>query len=92
MIIWWFLSVYSINIPDFYSLKLPFPGSSNETHNIIYGEIQIFIYAYMLIYHRMPPLFVSLDQIQKIRKIVVFYFVIYVFIEKEKLYGIKYTF
>ena len=35
------------------------------------------------------PLFVSLDRMQNIRKIV-FYLVIYVFIEKEKLFGIKY--
>ena len=27
------------------------------------------MYAYMLIYHQMPPLSVSLDQIQTIRKI-----------------------
>ena len=47
--------------------------------------------CYMLIYHQMPPLSVSLDQIQKIRKIV-FYLVFYVFIEKEKLFGIKYKF
>ena len=47
--------------------------------------------CYTLIHHQMPPLFVSFDQIQKIRKIV-FYLVIYVFIEKEKLFGIKYKF
>ena len=75
----------------FYSLELPLPGSPNETHNIFYGEIQIFQNAYMLIYHQMPSLSVSLDQMHKIRKIV-FYLVIYVFIEKEKLFGIKYIF
>ena len=47
--------------------------------------------CYTLIYHQMPPLSVSLDQIQKIRKIV-FYLVFYVFIEKEKLFCIKYKF
>ena len=57
---------------------------------IYYGEIQIYL-CYTLIYHQMPSLFVSLDQIQKVRKIV-FYLVIYVFIEKEKLFGIKYKF
>ena len=38
--------------------------------------------CYTLINHQMPPLFVSLDQIQKIRKIV-FYLVIYVFEKRE---------
>ena len=55
-------------MPGFYSLELPLPGSSNETHNIFY-EKNTEIYAYMLIYHQMHPLSVSLDQIQKIRKI-----------------------
>ena len=39
-----------------------------NTHNMFYGEIQIF-YANMPIYHQMPSLSVSLDQIQKISKI-----------------------
>ena len=39
-----------------------------NTHNMFYGEIQIF-YVYILIYHQMPSLSVSLDQIQKISKI-----------------------
>ena len=47
--------------------------------------------CYTLIYHQMPPLFVYLAQIQKIRKIV-FYLVFYVFIEKEKLFSINYKF
>ena len=50
------------------------------------------IYAYMLIYHQMPPLSVSLDQIQKIRKIDSILFSYLYIIEKEKLFGIKYTF
>ena len=56
------------NIPDFYSLELPLPGGSNENpqHNLWRNTD---IYAYMLIYHQLPPLSVSLDQIQKIRKI-----------------------
>ena len=62
-----------------------------NTHNMFYGEIQIF-YANMLINHQMPSLSVSLDQIQKISKIDSIYLFIYLFIKKEKLYNIKCTF
>ena len=38
------------------------------------------IYAYMLIYHQMSSLFATLDQIQKISKIVFIFLLIYLFI------------
>ena len=50
------------------------------THNMFYGEIQI-LSANVLIYHHMPSLSASLDQIQKIRKIEYFiYLLIHLFI------------
>ena len=45
-------------------------------------------YVYMLIYHQMPSLSASLDQIQKVTKVES----IYLFTEKEKLYDLNYTF
>ena len=48
-------------------------------------------YAYMLIYHQRPSLSASLDRIQKISEIDSIYLFIYLFIEKEKIFGINYT-
>ena len=45
----------------------------------------------MLIDNQIPSLSASLDQVQKIINIDSILF-IYLFIEKEKLFGIKYTF
>ena len=53
-----------------------------NNHNMFYGEIQLLIYV-MLIYHQMPSLSASLDQIQKIGKIYsvfLIYLYIYLFI------------
>ena len=56
------------NIAGCYSLELPLPGSSNEyPQHVLWRNTDI--YANMPIYHQMPSLSVSLDQIQKISKI-----------------------
>ena len=55
-------------------------------------------YGFMLIYHQMPSLSASLDQIQEIWKIDIFflylciYSFIYLFIENKKLLANKITF
>ena len=58
-------------------------------HNVLWRNTDT--YAYMLIYHQRPSLSASLDRIQKISKIDSIYLFIYLFIEKEKIFGINYT-
>ena len=58
---------------------MPLLGSSNEyPQNVLWRNTDI--YAYMLIYHQMPSLSVSLNQIQKISKIDSIYLFINLFI------------
>ena len=57
-----------------------------NTHNIFLWR-NTDIYVYMLIYHQMPSLSVSLDQIQKISKTDN----LFIYLKREA-YGITYTF